>query len=331
MDKKAIFLFHGQDSYSSSQKLKLWQTGFVKKYGENASVEIYENKYLDLKNLATDISTVPFLSEKKLIIIKDFFEKNVAEDQKNFIPILEKMPDTSIIIFHEKQSTAKNTTLYKKIAEYGEIEEFPAHTPATATKWLLNRSQKANIKLGAKAANYLVEYCGMDLFKLSNELSKLQTYATNNTTNDTITQETIELLATPSLTASIFRLTDCIAERNIKQAIKILAIFTENGEDLIKVFFMIVRHFRILIQIKDLLLQNENAFGIGKKMQQKPFVIKKGVTQCKNFNLEKLKTIYEKLLKIDSDFKTGKIKTYQRDNTELILAIEKFIIDCGKP
>lgn len=330
MDKKAIFLFHGEDNYSSSQKLKLWQAGFVKKYGENASVEIYENKDLDLKNLATDIATVPFLAEKKLIIIKDFFEKNAAEDQKKFIPILEKMPDTAIIVFHEKQSTAKNTTLYKKIAEYGEIEEFPAHTPATATKWLLNRSQKANIKLSAPTANYLVEYCGTDLFKLSNELSKLQTYATNNTTNTAITQEMIELLATPSLTASIFRLTDCIAEKNIKQAIKILEIFTENGEDLIKVFFMIVRHFRILIQIKDLLLQNENAFSIGKKMQQKPFVIKKGVTQCKNFNLEKLKTIYEKLLKIDSDFKTGKIKTYQRDNTELILAIEKFIIDCGK-
>lgn len=326
MDKKAIFLFHGEDSYSSSQKLKLWQTGFVKKYGENATMEIFENKDLDIKNLATNLNTLPFLADKKLTIIKDLFAENPTEEQKKFISILEKLPDFAILIFYEKSQVAKSNTLLKKIAEIGEIEEFPNPTPLAAGKWLLARSQKENIKLNQLSANYLVEYCGNDLWHLSNELEKLKAYAIDNQ----ITREMIELLAVPSLNASIFRFTDCIAEKNIKQAIKILETLTQNGEDLIRIFFMIVRHFRILIQVKDLLLQNENAFTITKKLQQKPFVIKKSIGQCKNFNLEKLKSLYGKMLKIDTDFKTGKIKTYQKDNTELILAIEKLIIDCGK-
>lgn len=321
---KSIFLFCGDDTYSSSQKLNLWKTGFIKKYGEDSPIEVIEGKNLDLPNLATNIETVPFLAEKKLLIIKDFFEQKDNEKNKQLAKILEKTPDFTVIIFHEQTSPAKNTSLYKKIALLGTIEDFPEVTAQKATQWTLGRSRKEGIKINVTNANYLANYCGTDLWKLSGEIEKLRTYAQDKE----ISKEMIEKITIPSLTASVFRLTDSIAEQNSRSAMETFKTLHESGEDVIKILFMIVRHFRILIQVKDLLDHKENSSLIMKKLRLPKFVVTKNTSQSKNFSIKDLKQIYENLLEIDHEFKTGKIKIYQTDNRELLLAIEKFIINC---
>ncbi|MEK7086110.1 MAG: hypothetical protein AAB953_03810, partial [Patescibacteria group bacterium] len=90
------------------------------------------------------------------------------------------------------------------------------------------------------------------------------------------------------------------------------------------------RHFRILIQVHELINKGENSFTITKKLQQHPFVIQKTSYQEKNFSKEKLEKIYQQFLEIDTKVKTGIIKSYKTDEKEFELAIEKLIIDCCK-
>lgn len=93
---------------------------------------------------------------------------------------------------------------------------------------------------------------------------------------------------------------------------------------------MIVRHFRILLQVNDLIEKHESPKTIEKKLKQHPFVIKKTSQQSRNFNNQTLEKIYQELLNIDIGTKTGKIKTYPANNNEFQLAIEQFIIHCCK-
>jgi len=65
-----------------------------------------------------------------------------------------------------------------------------------------------------------------------------------------IPSEAIENMACPNLSTSIFKLTDYLGQRNAKLAIKTLDILLESGEDIVKSLFMVVRHFRILIQVR---------------------------------------------------------------------------------
>jgi DNA polymerase III delta subunit len=140
----------------------------------------------------------------------------------------------------------------------------------------------------------------------------------------------IEELVPPTLTASIFHLTDSIGEKNLKESIKTFEIIEESEGDPTKIFFMIVRHFRLLIQAFDMLQRKEPYQSLVKKLGIQPFVAPKMAGQCKNFTEKDLIEIYKKLLKIDTDFKTGQIKTTSQDNSHYKLAIEKFIIDCCK-
>jgi DNA polymerase-3 subunit delta len=269
---------------------------------------------------------MPFLCEKRLIIVKNFLSTAKKEDQKKVSSILEKTADFCVILFHETQPPDKVASLYKKIKSIGKIEEFNNMTASQLTSWVLTQAKKEEINIKREQAAFLCQHCGSELWRISSELEKLKTF----TQGDEITNKIIEEFVTPSLSASIFKLTDSIANKNPKESIKTLNTLKEIGEDLNRIFFMIVRHFRILIQVLEMKQKNENPTIITKKLKQHPFVIQKSLMQSKNFTMEKIEKIYKDLLKIDTDFKTGKIKIYQGDDREYKLAIEKFIIDCCK-
>ena len=322
--QSSIYLFYGEDTYSSTKKVKFWKNQFIKKYGDESNIEIFDGKKLNITQFNTNIETIPFLCEKRLIIIKDFLSTANKEDQKKVSQALEKTPDFAIIVFHETGSPDKVASLFKKIKKIGIIEEFKHLTPAQLTKWILDRAKKEDIKINSQTAHYLSLHCGTELWRISSELEKLKIFAANKE----ITTKMIDDFVTPSLSASIFKLTDAIAGKNPKQSLKTLETLKETGEELTRIFFMIVRHFRILIQVHEMAGKRESPAAITKKLKQHPFVIQKTLSQSKNFTSEKLEDIYQKLLQIDIDFKTGVIKTYQQDDSEYKLAIEKLIIDC---
>ncbi|MBI2634815.1 DNA polymerase III subunit delta [Candidatus Peregrinibacteria bacterium] len=321
-----IYLFHGENSYTSSQKIKHWQKEFTRKYSHE-TLEIIDGNNINLSEFITNIGALPLFSEKRLIIIKDFLEEADAEDQKKIAESLDSSAEECIIVFYETKPADKRTSLYKKISQIGEVTEFNPPHPATISKWIFDEAQKRKINISFANANYLGQFCGSDLWSLNNELEKLKTHANGRE----ITQQMIEDISISSLSSSIFKLTDAIAQKNQKQSLKIFSILCESGEELMGIFFMIVRHFRILLQVQDLISKGEKTFNIGKKLQQHPFVIQKTAEQSRNFNSQKLEKIHNDLLEIDHNFKTGLIKTYATDNRELMLAIEKLIINCCQP
>jgi len=325
-NKKTLFLFHGEDKYSSNEKLYLWKNEFLKKYGEESNIEVIDGKSVDPKNFISNLETLPFLCEKRFIIIKDIFKNKKKEDLKKITEALDKTPDFCILVLHENDTADKRTSLYKKIVKIGKVEEFKNLNPNEIAKWILDRAKKDNIKIDLNTANHLTEHCGNKLWRVSKELEKLHHYVEK----DDITKKIINEFVTPALSSSVFKLTDAIAGKKVNESIKVLNTLKESGEELTMVFFMIVRHFRILIQVFDMVSKGENQGTITKKLKQHPFVIQKTTQQSKNFTLESLEKIYQELLEIDKKFKTGIIRIYQQDDREFQLAIEKLIINCCK-
>lgn len=324
--QKNVYLFYGEDTYSSLNKLNFWQTEFTKKYGGETNIETIEGKALNPGEFDTNIEAMPFLSEKKLIIIKNLLAEGKVEIQKKVAESIEKTPDFLLIIFYETELPDKRTSLFQKINKIGVTEEFTPLQPAEITKLILEKARKDNIKISSATALYLSTYCGLNLWVISSELEKLGTYANGQE----ITTKMIDDIVSPTLSSSIFKLTDSIAAKNVKESLRIFRILVDSGEDVGRIFFMIVRHFRILIQIKEMLDKNEPQGSMIRRLKQHPFVIQTASKQAKNFTISKIENIYNNLLEVDKKVKTGLIKSYAGNTSEFQLAIEKLIIDCCK-
>jgi len=324
--KKAIHLFYGENTYGSLQKLKVWQEQFIEKYGGETNVEIIEGKKLVPAEFDTNLQTMPFLAEKKLIIIKNFLAEGKTEEQKRVTDSLAKTPDFTMVIFYEIKTPDKRTSLYQKINKMGNAKEFTTPSPAEVTKQILFEAKKSDIKISSTAALYLSTQCSMNLWLVFGELDKLATYANGKE----ITQKMIDELVTPTLSSSIFKLTDALAVKKVKESLRVFRILIDSGEEAGMVFFMIVRQFRILIQIRELVEKNASQGEMIKKLKQHPFVIQTASKQAKNFTIPQIENIYKELLEIDRKVKTGIIKSLAGNTSEFQLAIEKLIINCCK-
>jgi DNA polymerase III subunit delta len=287
-------------------------------------LEIIDGKNLNARQFATNIESIPFFSEKRMVIVKDFLASKKDEEQKLVAKSLKKAGNFNFLIFQETNPPDKRTTLFKTISKLGKVEYFPEMSPDKVLKWFMQKAKEQNIKIGFSNANYLIEQCGINLWTLSNELEKLKLFSGG----EEVDRNMMDTICSPSLSSSVFKLTDEIAQKDVKSSLKTIKILRESGEDPLKIFFMIVRHFRILIQVSEMLAMGESHFSISSKLKCKPFIVKKASFQAKNFSFENLKSIYEKFLQIDIDTKTGFIKTYAGDTGEIDLAIEKLIIEC---
>lgn len=322
--KKPIYLFFGEDSYSAHNKMIFWRDQFEKKHGGDINIAILEGKTLNAQDFRSDIQSTPFLAEKRLVIVKDFLSKGNKDEQKKVSEILEEdIPDFCVIVFIEYEVPDKRSSLYKKINKVGNPQEFKALMGPALFKWIQQRATKMNMDLSPSIARYLGEKAGSDLWNLNNELKKLATYGLKNQ----ITTEAIDNLVHPNLTTSIFKLTDYLAQQNTKESLKTLNILLESGEDMMRIIFMIVRHFRILIQVKDLMNRGDNKKQIISKVKQHPYTISTAMKQSPTFSFDELREIYEALLQIDIGIKTGKIRMLADDKKEILLALETFVVN----
>jgi len=320
-----IYFFYGEDSYSISKKIKFWTDQFEKKHGGDMNIEVIEGESLNPKEFGTNLQALPFLAEKRLTIVKNFLKSAIAEDQKIVAEILEtEVPDFCILVFTENTPPDKRTTLFKLLNKKAKVEEFNQLNPPKLTNWIIEEITKREGQIGRAEADLLAQRVGPNLWQLSNEIDKLIS-ATDK--SSPITKKTIEDLVIPSLSSSIFKLTDLIATKNRKDSLRVFKTLVDSGEELTMIFYMLARQFRILIQAHSLVNEGNNPASIAKKLKQHPFVATQASNQSKNFTHEQFKKIYEQLLEIDKSFKTGRIKITSVDNRELLLEIEKFIIN----
>ena len=139
----------------------------------------------------------------------------------------------------------------------------------------------------------------------------------------------MDQLVAPSLEVNIFHLTDALATKDHRKALKNLHRSLAAGEKLQPVFYMIIRQFRLLLQGRAFLEANSNPSptAFSAKLKLHPFVARNTLSQVKNFNMNELKKAYQSLLDIDVALKTSQIRILADDQQELALAIERFILE----
>lgn len=317
---KAIYLFCGEDSFSAYEKAQLWKEKFLEKYGD-LNCLIFRGEELTASAFQTALESFPFLSEKKLIFISDFLKDGEGDDQKAIAEMLDNVPEYAVVLFWEHQKPDARTALYKKLVKLGTLENYELKSGPVLMKWIKERFQKKAVVIGDGEAKLMADLVGNNLWNLNNEINKLVLYAAGQPINKAM----VEKVVSPNPSSSIFKLTDMLGEKRLQEAMKTLEILIESGEETVAMFYMLVRHFRIMAQVKDLAERGEKAPAIAKMIKEHPFVVSKVYSQVKAFSSESLKKIYAELLNIDSGFKTGRIRITTGDETELVREMEVLI------
>lgn len=306
-----FYIFHGEDTHTQKQTLN----DVVAKIGDPSMLELnttqLEGKGLTLGQLQDACNAMPFLAPKRLVIVQDLFTSGGKLDKKfmeGLIAYLTELPDTARLFFIESKAlSSKHAVL--KLAENSEIgyaKLFDRPEGAQLERWIMQRTTELGGQMHPRAANVLAINVGNDLALLEQELQKLVMYKGITEPVAQITADDVSLLSPYAAEANIFDLVDAVGNRNGKRAAELLQQKLEEGAEPFLIFSMIVRQFRLLIQVKELAETGMRGPAISKELKLHSFVAGKVLQQSQSFSLAQLEQIYAHLLDVDVRVKTGK-------------------------
>lgn len=309
--KKNIYLMYGEDQYSAYEKINSWKKQFVSKYGELNLEEIKE-KNVSLGKLQESILSFGMFSEKRMVALYNFFEQSSKDMQATFLELVDKIDGDLLLILVEQKNPDKRTSLYKKMVKIANVEEYKALKAGPLAKWIANRVQILGGSIDMSVAALIASMSDSNLYHLEKELEKVLLY----NGYQPITEADVDASFIPHINTSIFKLTDKLnADRKV--VIKLLDEVVDSSGEPMMVFYMIVRHFRLIMQVKPMVEKGMSAQDIARALKQPPFIVFNLVKQAKSLDMNRLASIYQQLCAIEIDIKSGNIKMLAGDTRGL--------------
>ena len=290
-----IYFLYGSDTYRSRGKLK----ELVQKNSDGFNVQKIDGSKISTDELNKNIATNDLFSQKKFLIVEGVASKDskAKEDVVDFLRNLE-FDNSSFLIFYDAQVDKRSVTFKVLNKKADEAYAFDELKPAEMDIWLQNQIKHIGLNINNENFKKLAISLGSDTWLAIGELGKLKAYKGN----EEVLYEDIDLLVRGKLDDDIFKLTDMIVNNNKKEAVKLLKDQLELGSNEIYLLTMIVRQFRILIQLKSV-----NSPDAARVLKLHPFVVQKSLPMVRKYSMEQLKDIYRKLLEIDLKLKSSKV------------------------
>ncbi len=257
----------------------------------------------------SEICAAPFLAEKRMVIAKHVIGSKETAIKEELLKRISAgtIPETTVLVIYEAEDSYK-AKLDKELFDILQKEKYKEHfkklEPAELKAWILQEITARGGSIQNNALEYVAANGSSDTWELSNILDQMVAYArAKSPEKGEITLEIVKLFIPEAVDDNIFNLVDAIIAGQKEKSFAMIRAQYNTGEDSGYVFSMILRQFRILLQIKD-----AQARGIqpdAKAMGLHPYVLKKTMSGVQKYSFENLKTEYEKLLDIDIQTKTG--------------------------
>jgi len=313
-----FYVFHGADEFTRAETL----ADFKRRLGPPDTVDlnttILDGKTLTLAELHHVCDAIPFLAEKRLVIVEGLLtqltsrkDRKLSTAQKEHLAALTDylphLPETTRLVFvEEKPLPASHPVLQLAQREKaGYVKRFDPPDVKALPRWIEKRVHKHGGEIEPQASRQLAAVVGADLRLLDQEIAKLVTY-TN--AERAITGTDVDNVVPYAQAAIVFDMVDALGQRDGRTAAQTLHRLLDAGEHPLGLLAMIVRQFRLLIQVKELKADGATPRDVAKKLGVHPFPAGKLYNQAIHFSAAQLEAVYRHLLDTDVDIKSGKIE-----------------------
>lgn len=320
-----FYIYHGEDDFRRGAALRELRAGMGDPQFADLNTTTLEGKSLSFSELRHHADAIPFLSDKRMVIVEGLLTRlnprtrasedgdGETEEETNpelkalLLEYLPMLPPTTELIFIDRKSLAKNNPILKLAEKEKKHARVKAFTPPGADAlpdWVIDHTEQKGGKIDFSAANDLAMYAGPDLRALDSEIEKLITYRAG----ETIRREDVNLLVANAHEQTIFELVDALGQRRTTKALELLHEQLRHGANEFYLLTMMTRQYRLLLMVRDLAARGLMPDAINKQLSLNPFVARKLHDQARNYSVEQLEGIMRRLLETDVALKTSRLE-----------------------
>ncbi|HLF90145.1 MAG TPA: DNA polymerase III subunit delta [Anaerolineales bacterium] len=307
MTTPTIYLLHGDDEFAMAGFVQGMQAKMGDSTTANMNTTRLEGRSFSLAELESVASATPFLAPRRLaIVVRPISLLRSQADRQKFTDLLGRLPPTTALVLLEEPLKDSHWLLKWALKAGDRVWVKAQNLPKgpELAKWIRAQARERGGDFTPEAAAHLASLVADDNRMASSEIDKLLAYVN---CKRPVEFDDVEMLTPSVQTGDVFQMVDAIGSRQGKLALKIL--HQQLGErDPLSLLGMITRQFRLLMLTKEMMEWNASSNEIAHALNVRDFVVRKLVTQCRNFDLPLIEAIYRKLAEVDENIKTGKIE-----------------------
>jgi DNA polymerase III subunit delta len=314
-----LHVLTGEDDFSIRQALGEIKKGIGDATALMTNTTLLDGKAVSKEQLANACETVPFLSEKRLVIVEGLLERfepsektgrkkaarqSPAEEHNLYAEIVRKLPPFTELVLVSGRINGHNPLL-PLLSAMTTVKSFPLLKGAQLTQWVESRVRGAGGSISPQASTLLVKFVGNDLWTMAGEVDKLTQFASGRR----IEAADVQSIVSYAQEASVFAMVDAILEFRAAVAQQLLQQVFKQGAAPAQLLIMITRQVRIIFQVKEMRTKGKTRGEIQTRLGlNSDFLIRKAWEQSERYSLDRLKEVFHKLLETDLAIKTGKLE-----------------------
>ena len=308
---KQAYLLCGSEDYLRNQYRNRLRDALLDG-GDEMNLSFYEGKDTNVKAIIDLAETMPFLAERRVIVIENsgFFKNSSAEDLAEYL----KEPAASTFFVFNESEVDKRNKLYKAVAKLGYVGEFNAQDEATLARWVAGMVKKEGMEIDNRALSLLLYKTGTDMENIYKELEKCICYCMKR---GKITAEDVEEICTQRMENRIFDMINYAVTGRQKEALRLYYDLLSLKEPPMRILFLISKQFNQLLQTRTLRDRGADKKIIAESLGVPPFVAAKCMDQAARFKRSTLRQALDDCVQAEEDVKTGRLSDVM--SVELIL------------
>ena len=295
-----IYLLYGEEAYLRKQYKNRLKEAIIG--DDSMNYHYYEGKGVTIGEVIDQAETMPFFSEKRLILMENTgLFKGGGEELSEYL----KSPAQTVYFLFVETEVDKRSKLYKTVSAKGCAVEFGIQDENTLKRWVLGMVKRENKKISEPALNFLLEMTGTDMENIQKEMEKLFCYCMDQ---DAITERDIVQICTKRISSHIFDMINAIADRKQKKALELYYELLALKEPPMRILFLIARQFNQLLLLKDLSAKNASRAEMASVLKIPPFAVGRMMPQAKALSREKILSCVRLCVDVEEAVKQGRLQ-----------------------
>ncbi len=300
------YLFYGTETYLVKHYEHTLRNAILPSGMEDMNFDELEGNRATAAAIRDAAETLPFLSDKRLVIVRNstFFRKNGRKDEgERLLEWMLDIPKTTCLVFIEEKAE-KTGKLYKAIARVGQVVEFKPLTEKEVIAWLQKTATAGGVQLSSAAAVSLLRMTDNSMENLQREMDKLIAYKGGS---GAITVQDLQAVCSVSLEARVFDLIRAVGEKNTEKAVSLYNNLLAMKESPFMVLSLVIRQFRMIYGAMLLSQAGADNAEIAKKLEVRDFAVREYLQHGKRFSKKDVKQALVDCLQTDLDIKNGRM------------------------
>ncbi len=295
------YIFLGEEDFLKEEALEKLKSSFLDTQTKDLNYSVFygREKDFNFKEMMDNLNTLPLLSKKRLIVLKDA-DSVAASFKKSILSYLESPRESSVFVIESLSPSIKGQFLLEA-SKRAHLVYYRRLTDSSINTWLVKKASSSGKKIAPDAIKAIKESLSADLKILSSNMDMIILYIGKR---PLITKQDVESVVGFSPFCTAFDLIGAIIRKDARKALEVFSFLKKDKKKEIELLGLLAWNARMLLRIKEF-LEIKGPLEMRKDLGLSPRMFDKVLQNAARFRKTQVLVLLDELIKADVGIKTG--------------------------